>query len=461
MKKLSATVTNTFNLLSIGQRGVGKTVFLAGSYAELHSTHQNSPPHKLWFDCRESQDEEKIDRILNYVAQTGQYPPATMRITDFNFSLKRSLVWGTKTLCHFRWWDVPGESCDSSNLDFQKLVLSSHGCCVFINGEALVKDQAYLQALEEIIKQVVAIASLVNQHRVKYAFALIFTKCDLLDPDPMMLLRIEERVQPLLTRLDAVKADYQKFYSAIPIVSFAGVPTLKASGAAAPLVWLVSNLRQLHHVQVQHDLGSGLKQSITNSTIRAYTDKDVTRLLRSNYRSSRLLLTLAGVSIVGVCAVLFILSPFAPNKYQASDQRIRQYEQILQVDPNNFNALFGLANLRLEMGQTAQAIPLMEKLVQQQPDRLDLQLNLAQLYEAIGQNQKAETAYDQILSQEKNNLAALVNKALLRNEQGDYKTAKALFMQAEKAAPESLKAKIRAIANNTPLPTTPTTQVSK
>lgn len=460
MKKLSASVTNTFNLLSIGQRGVGKTVFLAGSYAELHSNHQINPPQKLWFDCQESGDEEKIDRIFNYVAQTGHYPPATMKITDFDFSLKRSGLWGTKTLCHFRWWDVPGESCNSSNPEFQKIVLSSHGCCVFINASALVNERAYLQTLEEIIKQVVAIASLVNQHGLKYAFALIFTKCDLLDFDPISLLQVEERVQPLLTRLDAVKADYQKFYSAIPIVSFAGVPAFKANGASAPLLWLVSQLRKLHHVQVRHDLGSGLEQSITK-TGKTHIAKNVLGLLPLNYRASSLLLSLAGVSLLGVCAVLFILSPFAPNKSQASDPRIRKYEQILQAEPNNFNALYELANLHIDMGQRDQAIPLMEKLVQMEPVRLDLHLNLAQLYKSLGQMEKAETAYNQILMQEKNNFAALVNKAVLRNEQGDYKTAKALFVQAEQAAPESLKAKIHAIANNTLPSTTETTQVSK
>ncbi len=415
----------------------------------------------MWFDCRESRDEEKIDRILNYVAQTGQYPPATMKITDFNFSLKRSSLWTTKTLCHFRWWDVPGESCNSSNPEFQKIVLSSHGCCVFINASALVSDRNYLQPLEEIIQQVVAIASLVNQHSLKYAFALIFTKCDLLNFAPISLVQIEERVQPLLTRLDAVKADYQKFYSAIPIVSFAGVPTLKAKGASAPLLWLVRQLRKLHHVQLRHDLGSGLEQSITKAG-KTHTAKNVLGLsLPLNYRASSLLLSLAGVSLLGVCAVLFILSPFAPNKSQASDNRIKKYEQILQDEPNNFNALFELANLHIDMGQRDRAIPLMEKLVQMEPERLDLHLNLAQLYKSLGQMQKAETAYNQILSREKNNLAALVNKAVLRNEQGDYKTAKALFVQAEQAAPESLKAKIHAIANNTLPNTIQTTQVSK
>lgn len=443
MKKVSAS-TNTFNLLSIGQRGVGKTVFLAGSYAELHSGDENKPPEKLWFDCHSSEDEEKINRILGYVAQSGQYPPATMRITNFDFSLKHSSLWGTKTLCDFRWWDVPGESCNSSNPEFQKIVLGSHGCCVFINAYKLINARADLQPLEEIIKQVVAIASLVNQHRLKYAFALIFTQCDLLDSSPIAMVQIEEKVQPLLTRLDAVKADYQKFYSAIPLVSFAGVPKLKATGAAAPLLWLLTELRKLHNVSVKQDLGSGLKTSITNPTSRPYTAKNVFVPL-----SRTTLLSLVGVSLIGVCAVFLSFRQIGSTTSQASDKRIRQYEQILQTDPDNFDALFGLANRQIEIGQPKKAIPLMEKLVQQQPDRLDLQLNLAQLYKSMDQRQKAETVYDQILTQEKNNLAALVNKAVLRSEQGDDKTAKALFMQAEQAAPGKLKENIRAIANNT------------
>lgn len=439
MSKLSASVTNTFNLLSIGQRGVGKTVFLAGSYAELHPAQSNKS-QKLWFDCRDSQEEEKIERILKYVAQTGQYPPATMRITDFNFSLKRQNLWGTKTLCHFRWWDVPGESCNIHDAEFQKIVLSSHGCCVFINADALVNDRAYLKTLEQMIQQVSAIASLVSQHGLKYAFALIFTKCDLLKPDPINLLQIEEHLQPLLSRLDATKANYQRFYSAIPLVSVAGVPTLKATGAAAPLLWLIPKLRKLHNLQTRQNLGSGLMQGFTNSPSKT-----------KSVFNPNLLIAIAGVGVLGVSAFVasLWLNLGSFKQSSVSDRQIRKYERILQSDPNNFDASINLANLRIQLGQPDQAIPVMEKLVQQKPGNIDLQLTLAQLYKLTDQKQKAEIAYDQVLAQQKNNLAALVNKAVLRSQQGDNQTAKKLLAQAEKAAPAKLKENIRAIAENT------------
>ncbi len=454
MNPLSAgSATIAFNLLSIGQRGVGKTVFLAGSYAELRSDSQKNQTQKLWFDCQSSLEQENLDKILSYVASSGQYPPPTMKITKFNFSLKRHSWLGVQTLCHFRWWDIPGEYCNISNPDFQKMVLASHGCCVFINADALVHDKAYIQVLEDNVKQVTAIASLVNQYGLKYAFALILTKCDLLEPGPLSLLQIEHNLQPLTTRLDAVRANYQRFYSAIPIVSTKNASTLRATGGAKSLLWLISELRKLHNFQSGQDLASGLIQSGSKSAGIASAVKDVlARNLPLTPRRSILLLALASVSLVGVIAsVFFAFSLFTRGSQQAQapEKRIREYEQVLQKEPNNFDALTNLSNLRIQLGQPNQAIPMIEKLVQQEPESLNWRSNLAQLYEMTGQKHKAEATYDQILAQQKNNLTALVGKALLRTQQGDSKTAKILFVQAENAAPGNFKAKIHAIAQNT------------
>ncbi len=453
MNPLSAgSATKAFNLLSIGQRGVGKTVFLAGSYAELHSEGQKNQTQKLWFDCKDCLEQENIDQILSYVASSGQYPPATMKITKFNFSLKRHSRFAVQTLCHFRWWDIPGECCNISNPDFQKMVLASHGCCVFINADALVHDQAYIQVLEDNVKQVMAIASLVNQYSLKYAFALILTKCDLLEPGPLSLLQIEQNLQPLTTRLDAVRANYQRFYSAIPIVYTKNASTLRATGAAASLLWLISELRKIHKFQSRPDLASGLMHG-AKSADKASAVKDVLgRNLPLTPRRFIFILALASVGLVGVIAsVFFAFSLFTRGSQQAQapEKRIREYEQVLQKDPNNFDALTNLSNLRIQLGQPNLAIPMIEKLVQQEPQSLNWRSNLAQLYEITGQKHKAETAYDQILAQQNNNLTALVGKALLRSQQGDSKTAKILFVQAENAAPRNFKPKIHAIAQNT------------
>ncbi len=450
MNLLPETTQKEFNLLTIGQRGVGKTVFLAGSYAELHSDRQAESPPQLWFDCQDAQVQENIEQLLSYITQTGHYPPPTLKITNFNFSLKRHSLWGTQTLCHFSWCDIPGELCNEHNQDFRKMVFTSHGCCVFIDAYALVHNNCcYLQTLEDIIKQVMALASLVSINRLKYAFALLLTKCDLLEPDPLIWQQLKERLQPLTICLDAEKANYQTFYLHIPIVHTESASILRAKGAAAPLLWLVWELNKAHNpglmnhllvlvspllptnFQSQPVLADGPLQCLHRPPEKVVKVKNSLNLyLLPDIRRNLLLLALAIVTLVDVIGLPLV-----------------NYKRFLQRKPN-LNALENIATLE-RRGNFYQAIPLMEKLVHQEPKRLDLCLQLAQLYKSTGQLTKAETAYDYVLTQQKNNLDALVGKAILRDVQGDIKTAQALFAQAEKAAPTALKAQMRTVAQKT------------
>ena len=445
MKLLSKTPTKIFNLLSIGQRGVGKTVFLAGSYVELHADGQTKRATQLWFDCQDSLNQENIEKILSYIAQTGHYPPPTMKATNFNFSLKRNSQWGVQTLCHFRWWDVPGEICNVYNRDFRSMVSTSHGCCVFIDAHALVQEDTYLQDLENVIEQVMAIASLVSLNGLKYVFALILTKSDLIAPDLLSHKHIENYLQPLTTRLDAVKVNYQTFYSLIPICNNEGASTLKATGAAAPFLWLVWELSKIHDPGLTNNL-FGLVTRLLPTGLQPQQEREDGSLLSRfqpvdtgvkkklglyllpTARRNLLLLFLAIVSLIGVIGFL------------SGD-----YEQALRRQPKNLGALNNLADLR-QRGQFEQAITLAEKLVQQESENLELRLQLAHLYEITGRVTKAETTYDQVLAKQENNLEALIGKAVLRKAQGDIKNAAALFAQAEKAAPTKLKSQIRTLA---------------
>ncbi len=295
MNLATATTPKTFSLLSIGQRGVGKTVFLAGSYTELSPDNQTNTPQKLWFDCQDSEVQANLENIKNHVARTNLYPPATIKITNFNFSLKRQIRSNVETVCNFRWWDIPGESCNIHNPDFQEMILTSSGCCVFINAHALINDQNYPRLLEDIYNQVAAIASVVYKYNIKYAFALILTKCDLLELNPSTLLQIDQHLQPLISYLDSLKATYQKFYSAIPIVSLDGVSSLKAQGAASPLLWLLSNLNDVEIYPPQEDLtDEPSQQSFTARIPRPKSSKEV------------LLVSLVSAILLGAIASLFL-----------------------------------------------------------------------------------------------------------------------------------------------------------
>jgi tetratricopeptide (TPR) repeat protein len=406
----------TYNLLSIGQRGVGKTVFLAGSCLELTHAEKNKNIERFRLEYQDQQAQENVRGILEYIGKNGQYPPATMKMTKFNFNLKQHGRFGENTFCNFCWWDIPGESCNIDSPDFQKLVLSSNSCCLFVNAYELMTKPNYLATLEPLVKQVIAIASLVNQHQMNYVFAIILTQCDRVDTGAIGRIKIEEKLQPMLARFNLAKANHRHFYSSIALEVEGDRVSLKPQGAAAPLIWIASQLNQSDELQSNRDLETGINQQVSLSP--------------SSRSKSKLILPLVGLGIIAaIAAIPFVVGTFQPKP---TDTLVSLVER---------------TNFYLEQGQLDRALPLMEQIVVKDPKNLDWQLNLANVYELTNRNVEAEKIYDRILAQQQNNLDALIKKASLRIEQKDVKTAKSLFARAEKAAlTDEQKAKVRSIA---------------
>lgn len=452
MKLLSPIKPPIYNLLSLGERGVGKTVFLVGSYAELNSVSDIDPDLELnlspslWFECQYNPEKELLESILNYVSQTGHYPPPTLKITDFHFAFKQRKRWGVKSLCYFRWWDIPGEYCNFENPYYQTMVLNSHSCCVFINADRLVHDASYVQSLETITKQVVSLARLIDRTAIPYAFALIFTQCDQLPPGAIGQLQIEEKIQGLVTALESVSAKYQRFYTGIPIVERDGVFKLQSNGVSSAFLWLVAELYKKKSFGVDKSLEASLQ------------DKTDSQKLLPTF-SPKLLWGLGGIAaliILGLGWNFFLKQPNSTPTPTASsagntDQQVAKYEKLLKENPQNMDALVALANLYLEQGELEKAIPVLEKIAVIQPNNLDWQFNLAKLYELSDQTNKAEKIYDQMLSKNPKEFKALVGKAMLRQAKGDFQTANSLFKIAEDVAPSpDLKKKIRELSQSKP-----------
>jgi GTPase SAR1 family protein len=244
------TVPKIYSLLSIGQRGVGKTVFLIGSCIELYTNQYEESGQQLWFDCEDAEAQQTLENILRQVVQTGQYPSATMRITNFDFSLKLRSLWGTKTLCQFRWWDPPGESCQLYNPAFLMMVLNSDGYCAFIDASAITEGVDDPQALAQAFEPVKSIADLLYSNNLRHPFAIILTKCDLVRSNSSNWQSLEKSLQPLRDLLDKLDVNYQIFYSAIPIVTTNGVFNLKTSEAVTPILWLVSKLKNADNLNL-------------------------------------------------------------------------------------------------------------------------------------------------------------------------------------------------------------------
>ena len=424
-----------FHLLSIGQRGVGKTVFLAGSYAEMKQVSSGKEDRETWFECENEDEKKNLNSILDYVKRTGEYPPPTLKMTNFDFILKQRNHQKVKKICNFSWSDIPGEYCDFNHPEFQTLVLSSHSCCVFINGEKLVKDTTYIDELEGLVKQVMAIAILIDKQAIDYGFALIITQCDRLGSGSMIRLQIEENLQFLTTRLEAANAKYQRFYSGIPIVSKDEGYYFQVQGSAAAFLWLVSELEKENSL------------SRHNQPLEDSLKLDVSALEYWLSGSPKMLWPIIGITggLFGLTAVGILLfnQLNTPNyNNQITDQSIQQLEQIVQKNPNDIESALTLVNQYLNQEQIEPAIHLLKNIIKQQPNNLDNKIKLAELYEINGKMKEAEITYDEILSQDTTYYEALFKKALIRYRQQDFNTAKDLLKKAENNAPsEALKIK--------------------
>ena len=445
-------MTKTFNLLSLGHRGVGKTVFLAANCAEvLRFGDEQKQDQSLWFECQDAEVQQNVEKLVDYTVRTGKYPPPTFKIDDFSFNFKRATVAGDQTLCSFSWFDIPGEWCNIYNQEFQSILLASHGCCVFIDSYALLHQESYLQTLEQLMTQLEAIVTMVNQYgqsRFKYPFALICTKCDLIEQIPIRFLQLEEKLRLITKRLDLTKAYYRRFYVAVPILSDGRGGIVQVKGTTVPLLWLMSELNKIHETQVTPNLGNTIDKMLSFSMEPA-------EMLKSQRTfplpSTKQMIGLAGVlcGILALGAIILNSGAFKPQQAAQipSQQQLQSYEKVLQKDPTNREALSQAVNAYLESGNSDKAVTSLKRALKANPQNIDILIELASVYNATRQDQEEEKIYDQILTLQSKNVIALTSKATLRSKKGDLVVAKALFDQAERyASSPDLKAQIRSIA---------------
>ncbi len=445
----SGTVAETLNLLTLGDRGVGKTVFLVGSYLELFSARQTGQFEGIQIVCQDKQSQQNIEAILNYISKSSQYPPPTIKITDFRFALKQQGK-VERTLCQLDWQDIPGEICRAGTLDFERMVLGSHGCCIFVDANALVYDGAYLLSMNDIFDQAIAIASLTSLNNLRYAFAIVLTKCDLLPHGASTEQTLMRRLRPLLERLKMNRAAFEIFQSRMPVIPGESGGRLEAKGGGQAILWLAGQLLQKEASLIAglfsdrppsrgQATRGGAMQTIINRADRASSAKRLPVWVTTVGRP------LALVSLVGLVAFVGyrVLIPSAGPGDSELRARIVNYEQILERDPDNLSALSILAGLYQQTDQAGQALPLLEKLAQKEPQRSQWQLALAQVYLQQDRLADAQSALDRVLDREEDNLAALLGKAEILQKQGDTKAARELFDRAEQVAPQERKQQIR------------------
>lgn len=232
-----------YNLLSIGQRGAGKTVFLAGNFAILGEQAKDGASPTFWLECEDSETKENISNILTYIRNTGQYPPATLRLTNFDFSLRQQYQGKSKTLCQFYWWDTPGESCHLYNPAFVSMMSQADGGCFFIDPLHLFGSAQNAEKREKLLQQLQALATVISHNQLNFPVAIVLTKCDLFASNIASWQSLKQHLHSVKLQLDSLAFNYQLFYSGLTISETGGIAVLKSNYERNPLLWLLSEIR--------------------------------------------------------------------------------------------------------------------------------------------------------------------------------------------------------------------------
>ena len=116
-----------------------------------------------------------------------------------------------------------------------------------------------------------------------------------------------------------------------------------------------------------------------------------------NKKIQRILVTIFGLAFIGSTGAAVIAgllsngnttnaeySTDTPSVEEQLQIRASGYEKVLAREPDNITALTGLAEIYLQTGNTAKAIPPLEKLVESYPERKEF----AALLEGIKQEQE-------------------------------------------------------------------------
>jgi tetratricopeptide (TPR) repeat protein len=182
-----------------------------------------------------------------------------------------------------------------------------------------------------------------------------------------------------------------------------------------------------------------------------------------------ILLAFVGAPLIPAIVGSFSQANTPPTASSAGDttkqKQIQGYETVLQREPNNVNALDNLAQLRLELGQPAQAITLLERSRKLNPADPRYTLSLGEAYLKTNQFEKASSEFDKLLAISEDYAPAVLGKGLALQGMGKAKEAQVQFDKAIKIAPPQMKQKIKAMALQNSLPTTtpvsPTKEPSK
>jgi hypothetical protein len=267
---MASRVKDTFTFQLIGQRGVGKTVFLA----TMSSQYDDLTEYGLC--SADVQTENQVQQILTFMRNKGSYPPATNRSIPFTFDLypKGSSI-NRKPLCTFRWEDIPGEICQLWDEGFNHSTANSSGCLLFVDANALMTKPDYTENLNELNDLLLPLINIAALNGIAYPVAIVLTKCDMVGTLTAQLMEIlQERLQPITSGLNRFHIAHKVFYSSLSLTrpGNSGPYTLTVGNTESPLLWLIEEIQRVRKVPVLVKIAKwlGLRRKRNNKSPRIF-----------------------------------------------------------------------------------------------------------------------------------------------------------------------------------------------
>lgn len=118
------------------------------------------------------------------------------------------------------------------------------------------------------------------------------------------------------------------------------------------------------------------------------------------------------------------------------------YLQILAVQPNHPEALYGLGALMRQKGEYQTAENLWKKLLEVQPNSLKALFSLGNLYQIQGQLSQAIETYNQILALQPDAIAVYNNLGYALQQQGKWEDAIKFYQKALELQPDCIEAEV-------------------
>ncbi|MFH7028980.1 MAG: tetratricopeptide repeat protein [Heteroscytonema crispum UTEX LB 1556] len=118
------------------------------------------------------------------------------------------------------------------------------------------------------------------------------------------------------------------------------------------------------------------------------------------------------------------------------------YRQILEVQSNHPEALYGLGVLMRQKGEYQTAENLLRSLIQVQPNSIKALFSLGNLYQTQNQLSEAIEAYNQVLALQPDAIAAYNNLGYALQQQGKWDSAIACYQKALELQPDCIEAEV-------------------